>query len=237
LAKRGFEVAKMTRSNAVLGLTANQLLASLPGSALSLIEPHFTSVLFAVGTIVHQVGDDVEQIYFPTDGIASLQMVMGDGRAIDTAMVGRDGAIGSLGAYRSIARCVVRSTMTAFRISAVKYGHAATENAAIQMLTVHYNDKLLSQTQNSAAHYACFSIDQRLATCLLDVSRRLASNNILLTQEALGEMLAVRRTSITEAATKLQSAGIVSYVRGRIQILDQARLIKLSQCQPTEATT
>ena len=156
----------MNSSAARLNITANRLLAALPGSALSLIEPHFTSVSLATGTIVHQVGDKIDHIYFPIDGIASLQMVMRDGRAIDTAIVGRDGALGrmaSLDPHRSVVRCVVRSAITAFKISAVKFRGAAAKSIAVRMIDIHCNDRLLSQTQTSAARYALLSLDTRLA--------------------------------------------------------------------------
>jgi len=80
----------VTRSD----VTANRLLAALPASALSLIHPHFSSVRLATGATVYEVGDEMDRLYFPSSGIASLQMMMKDGRAIDTAMVGRDGVLG-----------------------------------------------------------------------------------------------------------------------------------------------
>ena len=220
----------MNRSAARLNVAANQLLAALPGSALSLIEPHFTSVSLAAGAIVYEVGDEIDRVYFPSSGIASLQTVMKDGRAIDTALVGHNGALGAMAAYvpyRAAVRCVVRSTITAFRIAAVEYRRAAAQEVALQMLVIHYQDALLSQTQAKAARYASFPIDQRLAACLLDVSNLLASESIPLTQDTLAEMLAVRRSSISEVGSKLKAAGVIDYLRGEITILDRAGLLKL----------
>jgi CRP-like cAMP-binding protein len=222
----------MNNSAGRLNITANRLLAALPGSALRLIEPHCTSLSLAAGTIVHRVGDEIDHIYFPTDGIASLQVVMRDGRAIDTAIVGRDGALGpmvSLDPHRSVVRCVVRATMTAFKLSAVKFRGAAAKSIAVRMIDIDCSDRLLSQTQTSAARYARFSLDARLAACLLDVSSLLASDSILLKQHVLAEMLAVRRTSVSEAESRLKTSGIISYSRGVITVLDRARLSKLSQ--------
>jgi hypothetical protein len=76
-----------------LNVTANRLLAALPGSALSVIDHYFTCVSLATGTIVYEVGEEIDQVYFPSSGVASLQTVMKDGRAIDTSLVGRDGAV------------------------------------------------------------------------------------------------------------------------------------------------
>jgi CRP-like cAMP-binding protein len=221
----------MNLSVARSDVTANRLLAALPASALSLIHPHFRSVHLAAGATVYEVGDEIDRIYFPSSGIASLQMVMNDGRAIDTAIVGRDGALGATAAHapcRAAARCIVRSTITAFTISALEYRRAAAGEVALQMLIIHYQDSLLSQTQTNAARYASLPIDQRLAACLLDVSSLLASESVPLTQETLAEMLATRRTYISEVGSKLKAAGIIDYVRGQIKILDRALLSNLA---------
>jgi hypothetical protein len=104
---------------------------------------------------VYNVGDEIDRLYFPTRGIASLQVVMNGGRAIDTAMVGRDGALGATAAYapcRAAARCVVRSTITAFTISALEYRHAAASEVALQMLIIQYQDTLLYQTHGVHGH-------------------------------------------------------------------------------------
>jgi CRP-like cAMP-binding protein len=215
-----------------LNVTANRLLAALPGSALSVIDHYFTCVSLATGTIVYEVGEDIDQVYFPSSGVASLQTVMKDGRAIDTSLVGRDGALGAMAAHgpcRATARCAVRSTITAFKISAVEFRRAAVQEVALQMLVIHYQDALVSQTQASAARYACLPIDQRLASCLLEVSNLLASESISLTQDTLAEMLATRRTSVSGVGSKLKAVGVIDYTRGEISILDRARLLKLSQ--------
>jgi CRP-like cAMP-binding protein len=151
-------------------------LAALPGSALSLIDHYFTCVSLATGAIVYEVGEEIDRVYFPSSGVASLQTVMKDGRAIDTALVGRDGALGAMavhGPCRAAAKCVVRSTITAFKISAIKFRRAAAREVALQMIVNHYQDKLLSQTQANAGRYASLPIDQRLAACLLEVSNLL----------------------------------------------------------------
>src|SRR5712664_3479592 len=124
-------------------VTANWLLAALPASALSLIHPHFSSVRLATGATVYEVGDEMDRLYFPSSGIASLQMIMKDGRAFDTAIVGRDGALGAMAALvpcRAAVRCVVRSTITAFTISALEYRRAAASEVALQMLVIHYQE-------------------------------------------------------------------------------------------------
>jgi CRP-like cAMP-binding protein len=228
----------MDRSAPRLKITANRLLAKLPISALHLIEPHLTSVPLAAGTTVYEVGDKIDRVYFPSSGIASLQMVMNDGRAIDTAIVGRDGALGAMAAHaprRAAARCLVRSAMIAFTISALEYRRAAAGEVALQMLVIHYQNTLLSQTQANAARYAFLPINQRVAVCLLDVSNLLASESVPLTQNTLAEMVAARRASVSEVGSKLKAEGIIDYSRGKITILDHARLLKWSEPGKREA--
>jgi CRP-like cAMP-binding protein len=219
-----------------LNLVANRLLATLPGSILDVIEPHFTTVTLAVGTIVHQPDDEVHHLYFPSDGFVSLQIVAGAGSFIDTALVGRDGALGpmaGIGRYKSKVRCVVRSALAAMKVSGIEFRRLAAQHSALNALCIDYNDSLLSQTQLHALRYALLSVDERLAACLLDVSRFFSRDSIPLTQEVIGEMLAVTRSSVSDAGCRLKAAGIISYSRGEIQILDRAGLLKLSRAIPT----
>jgi CRP-like cAMP-binding protein len=99
----------------------------------------------------------------------------------------------------------------------------------MRMMCINYNEELLSQTRMSAACYALAPTDARLSACLLQASDHLGSDTVPLTQDVLAEMLVVRRTSVTEAASKLQSAGVISYSRGKIQILDRSSLRRMSQ--------
>jgi Crp-like helix-turn-helix domain len=149
-----------------------------------------------------------------------------------TALVGRDGALGpmaGIGRYNSKVRCAVRSALATLKVSAIKFRRLAAEHPALNALCVDYNDNLLSQTRLHAIRYALLSVDKRLAACLLDVSSVPSSDSISLTQEVIAEMLAIRRTSVTDAGSKLKAAGIISYSRGEIQILDRAGLLKLSE--------
>lgn len=218
-----------------LDLVANRLLATLPGSIINVIEPHFTTVALAAGTIVHQPDDEVHHLYFPSDGFVSLQIVAGTGSFIDTALVGRDGALGPMAGirrYKSKVRCVVRSALVAMKVSGIEFRRLAAEHSALNALCIDYNDSLLLKTQLHALRYALLSVDARLAACLLDVSSFLSGDSIPLTQEVIGEMLAVTRPSVTDAGCRLKAARIIAYSRGEIQILDRAGLLKLSRAIP-----
>jgi CRP-like cAMP-binding protein len=219
----------------VLDLAANRLLATLPGSILNVIEPHFTPVTLAAGTVVHEPDDEVHHLYFPSAGFVSMQIVATSGTFIDTALVGRDGALApmaGIGRYKSKVRCVVRSVLVAMKVSGIEFRRLAAQHSALNTLCIDYNDSLLSQTQLHALRYALLSVDEGLAACLLDVSRFFPRDSIPLTQDVIAEMLAVRRTSVTDAGSKLKAAGIINYSRGEIKILDRAGLLKLSRTLP-----
>jgi CRP-like cAMP-binding protein len=118
--------------------------------------------------------------------------------------------------------------MPAFRIAGAAFRKAAAGDVDIQKIGIRCTDYLLARTQASAVRYACKTAIQRLAACLLDVSSMLGRDRIAMTQEALAEMLAVRRTSVTETAAALRSEKIIDYARGTITILDRARLSALA---------
>jgi hypothetical protein len=126
--------------------TANALLAALPGSTLNLLEPHLKSIALVAGDVVHNVGDEIERVYFPISGIASLQVFMSEGRAVDTAIVGRDGSLASSIACRSRARCIARTNIDALTISAAQYRRFAAETMAVQMMIIRDQELLLSKT-------------------------------------------------------------------------------------------
>ena len=213
------------------GLTQNALLAGMEGSLLSTLEPFFSVLSVPSGTVVHDVGNEIERVYFPTAGLASLQCVMQDGRPIDTGLIGRDGALGlmaAIGRYEARDRCVARSALTSVTISSFDLRRVAHEHRGLETICANHIDKVLSQTQMNAARYALQTIEVRLANCLLDASGLLSSDTVPFTQELLAEMLATRRTSVTEVACKLYAANIIDYSRGVILIQDRAALIKLA---------
>jgi CRP-like cAMP-binding protein len=207
----------------------NVLLANMEGSLLSSLMPFFSVLSLPPGTVVHDVGNEIERVYFPTAGLASLQFVMKSGRPIDTGLIGRDGALGlmaAIGRYEAKDRCVTRSALTCVTISSLDLRRVAHEHRGLEAICANHRDKVLSITQRNAARYAQQTLEVRLANCLLDASDLLSSDTVPFTQDLLAEMLATRRTSVTEAACKLYAANIIDYSRGVILIQDRAALMK-----------
>jgi CRP-like cAMP-binding protein len=219
------------------GHLENKLLAGLPRSDFGLLAPHLTTASLAQGVVVFEAGDEVDQVYFPHNGMFSLLVVMRDGKAIETATVGREGVIGAmagLGLYRSLVRVVVQLPLAVSKMPAAQFRKALTASEAIRELATDYNEVLLTQARITAACNALHPVEARFGRWLLQSADRAGSDTVTLTQELLAEMLGVRRTSVTEVAGKLQNEGIITYSRGVIRIVDRPGLERVScECYRT----
>jgi CRP-like cAMP-binding protein len=209
----------------------NRFLASLPPHDFSLLAPHLRTTPLERGVMLHDVGEDIEHVYFPHAGMVSLVAVMQSGATVETATVGRSGVIGAntgLGAHSAFARAIVQLPGSAAWLSAAQFHAAANQSRAIRDLIVRYNDLLLGQIQQSVACNALHALEARLCRWLLQTHDCIDGNAIPLTQEFLGQMLGVRRTTGTIAARLLQSAGLIRYRRGLIQILERKALEEIA---------
>lgn len=213
------------------------MLAGLSREDFNLLAPYLSYATLPQNLVLLETGDEVDQIYFPHKGMISLLMVMRDGKAIETATVGREGVVGAmagLGLYRSVVRAVVQLPLVTTKISSANFRKAVASNAALRNICVDYNEVLLTQARVTAACNASHPVEERFARWLLLSSDRAESDTVGLTQELMSEMLGVRRTSVTEVAGKLQAAGIIVYSRGVIRILDRAALKRVScECYQT----
>ena len=215
----------------------NKLLSSLPRGQFQLLAPHLITEPLDQGSVLIEAEDEIEFVYFPHYGMLSLLAVLNDGKAIETATVGREGVVGAmagLGLYRSLVRVVVQLPVGVSKISAPLFRKVVKQSDAIRDLCIQYNEVLLSQARVTAACNALHVIEARFCRWLLQTADRAGSNTVTLTQEFLAEMLGVRRSSVTEVASKVQSTGMISYSRGVINILDRPALEKMScECYQT----
>lgn len=215
----------------------NKLLSSLPRGDFDRLLPHLVTTALQQGAVLMEAGDEVDQVYFPHNGMLSLLTVLRDGKAIEIATVGREGVVGAmagLGLYKSLVRVVVQMPLACSRVAASHFRTVAAVSDPMRNLAIRYNEVLLSQARVTAACNALHSIEARFCRWLLQCADRAASDTIPLTQEFLAEMLGVRRTSVTEVASKVQSAGAITYSRGVIKILDRAALHQMScECYET----
>ncbi len=218
-------------------LHTNQFLASLSRADHTRLAPWLKPIVLKQGTLLCEPGDAVKQVYFPHTGMISLLRVMQSGKAIETATIGHEGAIGIMagfGTYTTLARATVQLRLTGMQIAAARFRNAAHESAALQKLIVKHRELLLFQTQTTAACNALHRIEARFCRWVLQASDRTENGLLPLTQELLSQMLGVRRASVNEVASKLQAAGIIEYTRGTVRIVDRKRLKKLScECYGT----
>ena len=205
----------------------NRLLAALPPADFGLLAPHLQKVAFDIDAVLVHSGDELDQVYFPHSGAIAFMVDMPDGQTVATTLMGREGALASLavlGPSRSSVTAIARLAGTASLISATKFRLAYARSAMIRHVVQVHARTLLLQLQHVAACNALHQVEGRLARWLLQLHDRVPDDVLPLTQEALAQLLGVRRTTVTLAMNKLRGAGAIpSDRRGSVEI-DRARL-------------
>ncbi len=166
-------------------------------------------------------------MHFPTDCIVSLLYVMKDGASAEIAVVGHEGLVGValfMGGESTPSRAVVQSAGSAYRLPSKVLKKEFEQSHPLQHLLLRYTQVLITQMAQTAVCNRHHSVEQQLCRWLLLSLDRLPSNEVSMTQELLANMLGVRREGVTEAAGKLQTAGLIQYNRGHINVLDRKKL-------------
>lgn len=205
----------------------NHLLAALPTEDFERLQPHLSLVELPLGEALYEAGSLLRHVYFPTDSIVSLLYVMADGASAEIAVVGNEGVIGVslfMGGETTSSRAVVQSSGFAYRLTGQLLKAEFTRAGAMQHLLLRYTQALLTQMAQTAVCNRHHSLDQQLCRWLLLSLDRLPSNQLVMTQELIANMLGVRREGVTEAAGRLQLAGMIKYSRGRITVIDRPAL-------------
>jgi CRP-like cAMP-binding protein len=210
---------------------SNQLLGALETVSRKRIEPHLEPIKLKLGDIVCEAGGLLKHAYFPQGNVLSLLTVLDDGSAIETANIGLEGAFGLFAAMYSRAsfnRCLVQleGGMVRCPIELLQSEFAHSEH--VRDLFVSYSETLLSQVQQTVACNAMHSTEQKMCRWLLMMHDRAEGELLAYTHEFLSHMLGANRKSVTLAAQSMQAAGLISYRRGKIQILDRPGLEKAS---------
>ncbi len=205
----------------------NHLLAALPEEEYVFIYPHLEEVAMPLGEVIYESGGELRYVYFPTTCIISLLYVMENGASAEIAVVGNEGIIGIalfMGGGTMPNRAVVQSAGRAYRLRGGLIQKEFNQNGPMMRLLLRYTQALITQMAQTAVCNRHHSIDQQLCRWLLLSLDRLPSNKLTMTQELIANMLGVRREGVTEAAGKLQQAGLINYSRGQITVLDRAGL-------------
>ena len=206
---------------------ANSFLAALAPKELRLLRPDLRLVELPRSTVLHEAGQQIDDVLFIEGGLISLITTMSDGAAIENATLGRESILGvmaALGSHRASTRAVVQMPVTGWLIRAADFHSAADKSPHLRHLVLRSSELLLAQVQQTAACNALHSAERRLCRWILQVRDRIDSDTIHLTQDLLAQMLAVRRPTVTLIAQGLQNAGLISYRRGRIEIRDREGL-------------
>jgi CRP-like cAMP-binding protein len=201
----------------------NRLLASLPPADFELLRPHLKTIELIHEKVLFDDGEPVNFAYFPHSGVISLVVPLASGDMIEAAMVGRDSIVGGLTTLDgtvALNRGIVQIPGAASVLPVQQIRKFVEDSVAFRTTLIRHLQVLFVQAQQSAACNASHTADARLARWLLRAHDLSGSDLLPLTQEFLGQMLGLRRTSVTLVARTLQQAGLIRYSRGRIQIAD-----------------
>lgn len=207
----------------------NTLLAALPDVEWERWLPQLEWVAMPLGQVLYESGRTLSHVYFPTTSIVSLLYVMENGASAEIAVVGHEGIVGIsifMGGESTPSRAVVQSAGQGFRLPAQALKDEFDRSSPVLHLLLRYTQALITQMAQTAVCNRHHSLDQQLCRWLLLSLDRLNGNELVMTQELIANMLGVRREGVTEGALKLQHAGLIRYVRGRITVLDRPGLEK-----------
>jgi len=205
----------------------NHLLAALPQAEFERIRPLLERVAMPLGSVLYEPDGVLAHAYFPTTSIVSLHYVLATGASSESAGVGNEGVVGIsvfMGGDTTPSSAVVQTAGYGYRMSARLLKQEFARGGLLQRLLLRYTQALLTQMAQTAACNRHHSVEQQLCRWFLLTLDRLPSNELVMTQELVATMLGVRREGVTEAAGRLQSAGVIRYRRGHISVLDRRRL-------------
>jgi CRP-like cAMP-binding protein len=202
---------------------SNAILASLSASDTAALWVHLRATHLQQKTVLYETGDTIKAVYFPISAIVSLVVTLATGEMTEAAMVGNDGAIGiasALDGKVAMSLAIVQLSGDAMVCDPAAFRGAALQSESLISRVMRHEQTLFAQAQQSTACMANHEVDARLCRWLLRARDLSGSDQLPFTQEFLAEMLGVRRTSVTTVARTLHEAGMIKYVRGKIEILD-----------------
>ena len=205
----------------------NLILLSLPQKELDTLLPKLEFVRLGIHHVLHEVGETIKSGYFINTGIMSVLAVQPDGKSVEIGLVGREGFVGLpllVGYSSSPARIVTQADCTAYRCSADVLRIVVKRCPLLEQQLHRFGHRMAMQTAQIAACNLFHDVEERLARWILMTGDRVIGSHLSLTQDFLGQMLGTRRSSVTVAAGVFQKAGVISYKRGDITILDRERL-------------
>lgn len=205
----------------------NRFLAGLPPEVFGQIAPFLKERPLRPGQILHQPGSPAQEICFPYAGAVSIRELLREGDAVAVALLGPESAVGlsaGLGSMLPVSRAVVELPGTAGYISTQRFAAVAASSDTLRTLIARHGDALLAQVQRTAACNVRHAAEARVCRWLLQNADAAGAGTLAMTQESIGELLGLRRTTITLTAQSLQAKNVIKYKRGSITIVDPAAL-------------
>jgi CRP-like cAMP-binding protein len=205
----------------------NRLLASLGEPEYQKLAAHLEPMPMPLGMAVYESGSAQGFVYFPADSIVSLLYVLENGASTEIAVTGNEGLVGIslfMGGESTPSRAVVQSAGQGYRVRGAVLRQLFESSGDVQHLLLRFTQALITQMTQTAVCNRHHAVEQQLCRWLLLMLDRLSSDEVLMTQELIANMLGVRREGVTEAAGKLQAEGLIEYRRGHITVLDRPQL-------------
>ena len=193
------------------------------------LTPFIEEIELPLGKVLSESGFKMDFLYFPSTAIVSILYELESGSAAEIAVVGNEGCVGVcifMGGHSTLSRTVVQSAGMGYRIKASAILEEFNKAGPVMHLFLRYTQALITQMTQTAVCNRHHTLDQQFCRWLLLSLDRLGSNELVMTQELIANMLGVRREGVTEAALKVQKAGLIKYARGHITILDRPGLEK-----------
>ena len=207
----------------------NHLLAALADESYQRLLPELELIAMPLSWVLYESGMPQKYVYFPVSGIVSLLYVTTNGSSSEIAITGNEGLVGIslfMGGESTTNRAVVQCAGHAHRMPADALKREFALGGGFQYLALRYTQTLITQMAQTSVCNRHHTLDQQLCRWLLLSIDRLKGTELIMTQELIANMLGVRREGVTEAAGRLQQAGLISYSRGRINVLKRAALEK-----------
>ena len=205
----------------------NHLLAALPEAEFERVAPHLELVPMLLGETLYEPGGQLRHVYFPTTAIVSMLYIIESGLSAEIAGVGNEGMLGIalfMGGDTTPSSAIVQTAGHGYRLPGKLLKEEFNRGGLMQRMLLRYTQALVTQMCQTAACNRHHSIDQQLSRWLLLTLDRLPNNELVMTQDLIASALGVRRQGITEAASNLQRAGLISYRRGHIAVLERPGL-------------
>jgi CRP-like cAMP-binding protein len=225
------------RPSSQRSVPANILLAALPDDDYARLAPALRNTPLELKRFLHKPGEVIDQVYFPGGGFVSVVTVLKDGRMVEVATIGREGMLGMsaiFGDPAPAATMVQAETDVCYTMSAKAFHQEMDRRGAFYELLTRYGQALVGFIMQSTACNAVHSVEQRLSRWLLLAHDRIGRDEFPLTQEFAAMMLGTSRPTVTVVAGTLQKAGLITYRRGRVTIVDRESLEAAScECYQT----